>query len=262
MTQTILYCRVSTAEQTIQTQRKQAEDAGFKIDQVIEDHGMSGVTTLLSERDGGKRLFDILREGDVLLVRWLDRLGRNYDDIQLNMRHFLDKGVTIKTVINGMVFEARPADAMSKAVRDAILSFMAAMAEAQAIANKEAQAAGIAHAKQLRPEAYKGRKPSYNHRHLEAIFEMSGDGVGVNEMARRLGLNKFLVSRLNKDLSAGYAALERWGIPEPDDFYRVGWDGAARPNALTKGADLAAAEHNRRLEYRTKRGWVSEDNTE
>ena len=262
MTQTILYCRVSTAEQTIQTQRKQAEDAGFKIDQVIEDHGMSGVTTLLSERDGGKRLFDILREGDVLLVRWLDRLGRNYDDIQLNMRHFLDKGVTIKTVINGMVFEARPADAMGKAVRDAILSFMAAMAEAQAIANKEAQAAGIAHAKQLRPEAYKGRKPSYNHRHLEAIFDMSGDGVGVNEMARRLGLNKFLVSRLNKDLSAGYAALERWGIPYPDDYDRYTWAGEARPNAFTKSFDAVAAENQRRLEYRTKRGWVSEGNTE
>ena len=41
---------------------------------------------------------------------------------------------------------------------------------------------------------------------------MSGDVLGVNEIARRLGLSKFLVSRINKDTTAAYEALERWGI--------------------------------------------------
>jgi hypothetical protein len=26
-------------------------------------------------------LFDVLREGDTLVVRWIDRLGRNYQDV-------------------------------------------------------------------------------------------------------------------------------------------------------------------------------------
>ena len=41
---TILYARVSTADQTIAHQRKQAEAAGFRIDQVVADEGVSGVS--------------------------------------------------------------------------------------------------------------------------------------------------------------------------------------------------------------------------
>jgi DNA invertase Pin-like site-specific DNA recombinase len=78
---TILYARVSTSEQTIEHQRTQAEKAGFKLDQVIWDEGVSGVSTKLAERPQGRRLFDLLRNGDTLVVRWVDRLGRNYQDI-------------------------------------------------------------------------------------------------------------------------------------------------------------------------------------
>jgi DNA invertase Pin-like site-specific DNA recombinase len=113
-------------EQTIGHQRIQAESAGY----VIDDEGVSGVQVPLAEREGGKRRFDLLRDGDVLVCRWIDRLGVNYDDIQKNILLFLDRGVTIKTVINGMTFDAKPQDAMGKAVRDAMLSFMSAMAEA------------------------------------------------------------------------------------------------------------------------------------
>jgi putative DNA-invertase from lambdoid prophage Rac len=36
---TILYARVSTAEQQIEHQRAHAEAAGFKIDEVVSDNG-------------------------------------------------------------------------------------------------------------------------------------------------------------------------------------------------------------------------------
>jgi putative DNA-invertase from lambdoid prophage Rac len=210
MSRTVLYARVSTAEQTIANQRTQAEAAGFVIDDVIEDEGVSGVQIPLAERDGGKRLFDLLRDDDVLLCRWVDRLGRNYDDIQKNIRLFLDRGVTIKTVINGMTFDAKPQDAMGKAVRDAMLSFMSAMAEAQAVAMKEAQAAGIAHAREAAPMKYKGRKPSFTAEQLMQIEQLSQQGVGNNEIARRVGLSKFAVSRILKDVEAAQVKLWRW----------------------------------------------------
>ena len=210
MSRTVLYARVSTAEQTIAHQRTQAEAAGFVIDDVIEDEGVSGVQIPLAEREGGKRLFDLLRDDDVLLCRWVDRLGRNYDDIQKNIRLFLDRGVTIKTVINGMTFDAKPQDAMGKAVRDAMLSFMSAMAEAQAVAMKEAQAAGIAHAREAAPMKYKGRKPSFTAEQLMQIEQLSQQGVGNNEIARRVGLSKFAVSRILKDVEAAQMKLWRW----------------------------------------------------
>ena len=210
MSKTILYARVSTAEQTLKHQREQAEQAGFVIDKVIEDEGISGVQVPLAERPNGKRLLDILRDGDTLVVRWIDRLGRNYNDIQTNMRLFLDRGVTIKTVINGMVFDAKPKDAMGKAVRDAMLSFMSAMAEAQAVAMKEAQAAGIEHAKANNPKAYRGRKPSFTFEQIMQVMDKFSQGTGVNQIAREIGLSKFTVSRITRNPEAARNAVYLW----------------------------------------------------
>ena len=55
------------------------------------------------------------------------------------------RGVIIKTVINGMTFDGSTTDPMQQAVRDALIAFMAATAQAQAEATKSAQRAGIAH---------------------------------------------------------------------------------------------------------------------
>jgi hypothetical protein len=73
---TVVYCRVSTLDQIVEHQRTQARQNGFKPDLVLADHGVSGVSTHLCERPEGRRLFDILREGDALVVRWVDGLGR------------------------------------------------------------------------------------------------------------------------------------------------------------------------------------------
>ena len=145
---TIMYARVSTLEQTAAHQRTQAEAAGFRIDQVVTDDGVSAVSTRLADRKQGKRLFDLLRAGDVLVVRWVDRLGRNYDDVIDTIREFMRRGVVIRTVINNMTFDGATEDPMQRAVRDALIGFMAASAQAQAEATKEAQRAGIAHAKE------------------------------------------------------------------------------------------------------------------
>jgi DNA invertase Pin-like site-specific DNA recombinase len=102
---TILYARVSTSEQTIEHQRTQAEKAGFKFDKVVWDEGVSGVSTKLAKRPQGRRPFDLLRSGDTLVVRWLDRLGRNYQDICDTIREFMQRGVVIRTVINGITFD-------------------------------------------------------------------------------------------------------------------------------------------------------------
>ena len=105
---TVLYCRVSTLDQTLEHQRTQAEQAGFKPDLVLADHGVSGVSTMLRERPEGRRLFDVLREGDTLVVRWIDRLGRNYQDVTDTVREFIRRQIRIETVINRMTFDGPP----------------------------------------------------------------------------------------------------------------------------------------------------------
>src|ERR1700693_6197601 len=129
---TVLYCRVSTLDQTIDHQLTQAHQNGFKPDLVLADHGISGISTRLRDRPEGRRLFDILRDGDILVVRWVDRLGRNYQDVTDTVREFIRRAIRIETVINQMSCEATPADPMKQAVRDSLVAFMAAMAQAQA----------------------------------------------------------------------------------------------------------------------------------
>jgi putative DNA-invertase from lambdoid prophage Rac len=209
----ILYARASTVEQTIEHQRAQAVAAGFTIDEVVADNGVSGVHTRLSERPEGRRLFDKLRAGDTLVVRWVDRLGRNYEDVCDTIREFMRRGVIIRTVINGFTFDGSTRDPMQQAVRDALIAFMAAMSQAQAEATKAAQRAGIEHAKQNDDRAYLGRKPSYTRDQFNKVRDpMAQGGVGIAQVAKETGLTRQTVYRIKDDPVASEAALAAWGM--------------------------------------------------
>lgn len=208
---TILYARVSTAEQTIQHQETQAQEVlGIQIDQVIADEGVSGVLTKLRDRPQGKRLFDILREGDTLIVRWVDRLGRNYSDVTESIQELLKRGVIIKTVINRMMFDGSATDPTQMAVRDSLIAFMAATAQAQAEATKEAQKAGIAHAKAN--GIFKGRKPSYTRAQLEATIAMLQTKRSVQAVSTEVGLSRATVYRIQESPSKAFASLDAWKL--------------------------------------------------
>ena len=211
--QTFLYARVSTLDQTIEHQTTQAIAAGFKLDRVIADHGVSGVKTKLEERPEGKRLYDVLRAGDVLVVRWIDRLGRNYDDVREAVQHFMRRGVVVRTIINNMTFDGSTKDPMQMAVRDALIGFMAAAAQSHAEVTKAAQIAGIAHAKSLAGDKrYKGRKPSFNEKQFSDVLDLVRQKAGVSVIAKATGLSRQTIYRIIDDPAAARASLVEWGI--------------------------------------------------
>ncbi len=209
--QTILYSRVSTSEQNLDHQKTQAEQAGFKIDEVIADHGISGVSTRLADRPEGKRLFDKLRAGDTLVVRWVDRLGRDYSDVTDTIRAFMRKGVVVRTVINSMVFDGSTKDPVQQAVRDALIAFMAATAQAQAEATKVAQKAGIAAAK-ADVRKYRGKKPSFDRKRFDLVRDLLTKCTGASEIARTTGLSRQAILRIREDPASAETALARWGM--------------------------------------------------
>lgn len=212
MSKTVLYARVSTIDQTLDHQRTQAEQAGFVIDEVFADHAVSGVSTRLKDRAEGKRLYDRLRRGDVLVVRWVDRLGRNYEDVTDAIRHFMREGVVIKTVINSMTFDGATADPIQQAVRDALIAFMAATAQAQAEATKAAQRAGIEEKKKGDAQKYRGKKPSYKRETFRQVVDMLAIGNGASTVAKATGLTRQTVLRIREDQAGAEAALARWGL--------------------------------------------------
>jgi putative DNA-invertase from lambdoid prophage Rac len=213
---TVLYCRVSTADQTLEHQLTQAEATGFRFDEVVADHGISGVRIGLRERPEGRRLFDMLRAGDTLVVRWVDRLGRNYADVTDTIREFIRRGVIVRTVINGLTFDGATKDPMQQAVRDSLIAFMAATAQAQAEVTKEAQKAGIAHAREIDDGTkYRGRKPTLTSEQFARACELLNQGLGISAVAKSVGLKRQSVYRIRLEPEKQMAALQAW---YPEDF--------------------------------------------
>jgi putative DNA-invertase from lambdoid prophage Rac len=144
----------------------------------------------------------------------VDRLGRNYMDVCDTIREFMKRGVIVRTVINGMVFDGSTADPMQMAVRDALVAFLAATAQAQAEATKIAQRAGIDHAKTTDATAYRGRKPSYDRASLDQIIAAldSPSPPSLGQVAKAFGISKQTAFRISKDRQGAMAALEAWSI--------------------------------------------------
>jgi DNA invertase Pin-like site-specific DNA recombinase len=147
------------------------------------------------------------------VVRWVDRLGRNYEDVCDTIREFMRRGVVIRTVINNFTFDGATKDPMQQAVRDALIGFMAATAQAQAEATKAAQRAGIEHAKQHGDRAYIGRKPSYTRDQLNEVRGMlRHEAVNIAQIARETGLTRQTLYRIKGDPAGAEAALVAWGM--------------------------------------------------
>ena len=151
----------------------------------------------------------MLRSGDTRVVRWVDRLGRNYADVTDVIREFIRRGVIVRTVINGLTFDGATTNPMEMAVRDALIGLMAATAQAQAEATKEAQRLGIEHAKAT-GEGYRGRKPSYNREQVTIVQDMLGQSTNIIAIAKATNLSWQTVYRIKVDPAATEAALATW----------------------------------------------------
>jgi putative DNA-invertase from lambdoid prophage Rac len=148
---------------------------------------------------------------DVLVVRWVDRLGRNYGDVTDTIRQFIRRGVVIRTVINGLTFDGATKDPMQQAVRDSLIAFMAASAQAQAEVIKEAQKAGIAHA-QANDDGtkYRGRKPTFTWEQFALVQELLNQGIAISAIAKTTGLKRQSVYRIQSDPERQRSALRAW----------------------------------------------------
>lgn len=87
------YARVSSREQNEDRQVEALRNFGVPSENIIVDK-CSGKDT---ERDGYQYLKrQILRNGDTLVIKELDRLSRNKNDIKHELEYFKEKGIHIK----------------------------------------------------------------------------------------------------------------------------------------------------------------------
>lgn len=135
------YIRVSTREQHEDRQRLALDEFGVSRDCVFMDK-LSGKNF---DRPGWKRLMGLLRTDDLLVVKSIDRLGRNYEEMIEQWRIITKTKQADIFVIDTPILDTRGRlDLMGTLVADLVLVVMSYFAQSERELNHQRQAEGIA----------------------------------------------------------------------------------------------------------------------
>lgn len=140
---TLGYVRVSAKDQNAERQIIKMRELGIPDKYIFIDKA-SGKDF---EREKYQELRKILREGDLLYIDALDRLGRNYDGIISEWKYITrEVGSDIIVLENELLFDSRKFKSMGdmgKLLEDQFLSMLAYVAEQERKKNKQRQKEGI-----------------------------------------------------------------------------------------------------------------------
>jgi DNA invertase Pin-like site-specific DNA recombinase len=177
------YARVSTSQQSLEGQVKALKAEGVKSNRIFTDKE----TGSHADRDGLRLLRMKVEEGDLILVKKLDRLGRDTADMIQLIKEFDEMGVYIRFLDDGISTDG----SMGKMVVT-ILSAVA-QAERQRILERTNEGRIEAKAKGVKF----GRKPSIDRRKLLRLHE---EGVGATNISREMGIGRSTVYKLLKEV--------------------------------------------------------------
>ena len=143
---TYYYARVSSDSQSLDRQLEAFKALGASERDIITDK-KSGKDL---EREGYKALRNtILRSGDVLVIKSLDRLSRNKSDIRNELQFFKDNGIRVKIIDLPTTMMDLPEgqDWVFDMVNNILIEVIGTIAEQERITIKNRQAEGITAAK-------------------------------------------------------------------------------------------------------------------
>jgi DNA invertase Pin-like site-specific DNA recombinase len=141
------YIRVSSTDQNIDRQLKKMRELGIE-DRFIFVDKQSGKDF---EREQYKAMKKVIREGDLVYVDALDRLGRDYEGIIKEWKEITrELGADIVVLENETLFDSRKFKSMGdmgKLMEDQFLSLLSYVADQERKKIRQRQAEGIAVAK-------------------------------------------------------------------------------------------------------------------
>ena len=138
------YARVSTREQNEERQLIALREFGLNDGQIILDK-QSGKDF---DRRGYRRLLRKLKDGDTLVIKSIDRLGRNYEEILEQWRIITkEKGAAIVVLDMPLLDTRRSRDLTGTLIADIVLQLLSYVAQTEREFIHQRQAEGIAAAK-------------------------------------------------------------------------------------------------------------------
>ncbi|MCI8599209.1 MAG: recombinase family protein [Lachnospiraceae bacterium] len=169
------YIRVSTREQNEERQRLALLEMGVPEKQIYMDK-LSGKDF---ERPQYKKLLRKLDEKSVLYVKAIDRLGRNYVDLNEQWRIITkEKGADIVVIDMPLLDTRREKNLMGTLISDLVLALLSYVAESERINIKQRQEEGIRAAKNRGVQFGRPTKPLPENFHEVYQKWNSGEMIG------------------------------------------------------------------------------------
>ena len=185
---TYYYARVSTKDQNLDRQLDIFKNLGADDRDIIVDKE-SGKSL---DRPGYQALkTTILREGDTLIVKSLDRLSRNKLDIRNELQYFKDNGIRVKIIDLPTTMMDLPDDQewIFEMVNNILIEVLGTIAEQERLTIHQRQAEGIAAAK-ARGKHLGRPKLKYPDNWEEIYATWKSGKITAVEAFKTLGMNK------------------------------------------------------------------------
>ena len=184
------YARVSTKDQSEEWQVNALKNFGVSAEKIFVDR-QSGKDF---NRPQYKRLLRKLKSDSVLVVKSIDRLGRNYAEVLEQWRIITkEKGAAVVVLDIPLLDTRNKKDFLGTIIADLALQLMSAFAQMERDAIKQRQAAGIALAK-ARGVKF-GREPLKRPENFAEVFsEWKSGKISARKAGKILGTthNTFL----------------------------------------------------------------------
>lgn len=179
------YIRVSTKEQNIDRQLIALQEFGV-IEQYIYTDKLSGKDF---ERPQYRRLVKKLKPGDTLVIKSIDRLGRNYDEILEQWRVITKEKRASIVVLDMPLLDTRQGrDLTGTLIADIVLQLLSYVAQTERDFIRQRQAEGIAAAK-AKGVSF-GRRPKERPPEFPAVLqEWEAGNLSARKAANLLGVN-------------------------------------------------------------------------
>ena len=192
------YVRVSSQEQNEDRQLIAMAEAGVARGNIFIDK-QSGKDF---ERPNYKKLIKRLRPGDTLIIKSIDRLGRNYEEIQNQWRIITkEKKVDIVVIDMPLLDTRRDKNLLGTFISDLVLQLLSFISENERTTIRQRQAEGIAAAKKRgvrfgRPT--KEAPPNFD----ELIAKWQKKEMPLDEILRQYGMSESTFYRRLRERNA------------------------------------------------------------
>jgi DNA invertase Pin-like site-specific DNA recombinase len=189
------YIRVSTKEQNEDRQLIALSECALAIDKIYLDK-QSGKDFNRTEY---KKMMAKIRKGDIIVIKSIDRLGRNYNEILEQWRKITKtRGADVVVLDMPLLDTTQSKDLLGTLISDLVLELLSYVSENERVNIKQRQAEGIAAA---RAKGIKfGRERQYNPDDYLHIYKRVKYGkLKAKDAIKLMGVSESTYHRMKKE---------------------------------------------------------------